>query len=139
VHTDDLPTDAACPTLVLISDELPYALFFNIQKILHHAHAIFGPISLIQVFQSLTGEGRTAMITVFTLAFRAETQGALSAAFRIRSQTTITWIFFPDIGDAKPAVHSTGSNIRYLCSGAHPRAIYERKPAYAVIQLSSSF
>jgi hypothetical protein len=114
MYTNQLSTGDARPAGVLISNELPNPQSFDLPQILHHAHAIFCPISFVQIVQALTREGRTRVITVFSRTFVAETESAFLAAFGVGRQTAITLVLGTYISNAKTAVHSTGGYVRYL-------------------------
>ncbi len=113
MYADQISTNIADPATILIPDEMPDAGLLNLYQILYHAHAIFLTISLIKIFQALTWKGRTGMITVFPLAFCAETQSANPAAFSVTLQAAITFILCSDISYAEPTVHATWCDFRY--------------------------
>jgi hypothetical protein len=114
MYTDQFSTDGTGPATVFIPDELSDTNFFYLHQILYHAHAISCSISLIQVLQAPTREGQTGMITVFPFTFSAETQSTFLTAFGVGCQTAITFILGTNISNAKPAIHSTWSYVRYL-------------------------
>jgi hypothetical protein len=119
MYTNQLSTSGTRPADVLVPNELPNPQFFDLSKILYHAHTVFCLVSLIQILQALTREGRTRVITVFSLAFVAETQSAFLAAFSVGRQTTIALVLGTNISKAKTAVHSTGRYVRQLGSCFH--------------------
>lgn len=92
MYTNQISTNRAGPAAILIPDEMPDAHFLNLYQILHHAHAIFFSISLIQAFQAPTWKRSTGRITVFPFTFRTKTQNTLPVAFGARCQTAITFI-----------------------------------------------
>lgn len=126
MHADQLCAGRACPARVLISDELSYSQVFNLQQIIQHAHAIFSSISLINVFQSGAGKDSAGVITVFAVAFAAETQRALLAASGIRGQAAFASVSVANIPDAKPAVHSAWSYVGYLGLCRHHNSFCSR-------------
>ena len=134
VNTNEFPTAIAGPALIFISDELPNPFTFDMPEILYHAHTIFFAISSIQVLQSLTGEGLTGMITVFTLPLCTVTQDTLPAAFCIWSETAIASVPGPYKSDAKTAVHSAWGYIRYFGAGFHSFAYAVQRFKAALIR-----
>lgn len=52
MNTDSTAASAAFPPQPFIFNELPYAQMPDIGKVFKHAHAVFRPVPLIQVFQS---------------------------------------------------------------------------------------
>jgi len=59
VNTEDLPAFWAAPSFFFVSDEMLYAEFSYVLEIVDHAHAILGPIPLIQTVQPVIGEAVT--------------------------------------------------------------------------------
>lgn len=59
----------ASPSFFFVSDELPYAEFSDVLKILNHAHTVLGSIALIQIFQPSTGKA-VATEAVLDFSFR---------------------------------------------------------------------
>ena len=104
---------------------MSYAELPDVLKIVNHAHAIFGPVSLVQMLQSIT---RKAVATEaihgsalrYILAVLDPAQGA-----RLRFETVVTsaagtCFIISYICMTETAVHSAGSdqccmNCIYLC------------------------
>lgn len=80
VNTNQISTCRTGPTAILLVDKMPDTPFLYLYQVFYHAHAIFFTISLIQVFQALTGKAWAGTITVFSLSFCTESQGTHLAA-----------------------------------------------------------
>jgi hypothetical protein len=68
MNTEHFTAPGAFPLLFFGSYELPYAEFPDVLEVFDHAHAIPGPIPLIEMVQPLAGEAVTTR-TVFDSAF----------------------------------------------------------------------
>jgi hypothetical protein len=66
MNAEHLTAFWASPPFFFISDELPYAEFSNVIEVINHAHAILGPIPLIQMVQP---DARKAATTKAVLGF----------------------------------------------------------------------
>ncbi len=51
VNAEQLAALGAFPPLFFVFNEFPHAHFFDVLKIINHAHAILGPVPFIQIFQ----------------------------------------------------------------------------------------
>ena len=70
VNADCLAAFGASPPFLFVSDELSYAEVPYPLKIVYHAHAVLGPVALVQVVQSGTRKaGTTEAILVSTLHY----------------------------------------------------------------------
>ena len=70
MNTEQLPALGTGPSFLFGSYEMPYPVLLDVLKIVNHAHAILGPIALIQVIQPVAGEPVTAeAVPDFTLHY----------------------------------------------------------------------
>jgi hypothetical protein len=60
MNTDELTAPGTGPSFLFVSYELSYAGLLYVHEIVDHAHAILGPIALIQVIQPVAREAVTA-------------------------------------------------------------------------------
>jgi len=119
MHTEQLTAPGTGPSFLFIPDEIPYAEYHYMKKIVDHAHAIPGSIAPIQVIQPVAGE-RVAAETVLCL-----TLSSLLAGLDLAREAGLwfdavvipaagAWVLFSDIRDAKTAVHSARSDQRCM-------------------------
>ena len=59
MNTEELTAFRAAPPFFFVSDEMPYAEFSNALEVIDHAHAILGPIPLIQMVKPVAREAVT--------------------------------------------------------------------------------
>ena len=115
VNTNRPPALNARPPLFLVSDKSSNARFFDILEIFNHAHAVFGSISFIQMFQVATGELITFK-TIFRFSvFESDTVfdfalGPCNRFMRVITSATGTLIFFSQIGHANGTIHAARCN-----------------------------
>jgi hypothetical protein len=115
VNTEQLSAFRAAPPFFFVSYEMPDAEFSDVLEIADHAHAIPGPIPLIQMIQPGTGEavateavpdfGINDLLAVFDSAF--------DAGFRfeaVLTPATGAWFLLSCECAAEAAIHSAGSD-----------------------------
>ena len=56
LNTEHFVALGAAPSLLFVSDELPYAQVFDTCEIAYHAHAILGPYRLSKWFSLIQGK-----------------------------------------------------------------------------------
>jgi hypothetical protein len=122
VNAEHLTAFQAVPPFFFVSDEMPYAEFFNVLEIANHAHAIPGSVPLIQMGQSVT---REAVTTEAVLDFSVQDpltiiDSTYDAGFRfeaVLTSATGAWFLIPCVCAAEAAIHSAGGNqLRGNCS-----------------------
>jgi hypothetical protein len=96
VNTEYLTAFWASPPFFFVSDKMPYAEFSNVIEIADHAHAILGPIPLIQMVQPDTRESVTtkAVLDVIIHYLLTVLDSTNDAGFRfetIVASTTWAW------------------------------------------------
>jgi hypothetical protein len=114
VNTEELPAFRASPPLFFVSDEMPYAEFSNALEVIDHAHAILGPIPLIQMVQPVA---REAITTKAVLDFGVHylltvLDSTYDAGFRFEAvitSATRAWFLISCECKAEAAIHSAGS------------------------------
>ncbi|MGB5099238.1 MAG: hypothetical protein WBN94_01385 [Methanothrix sp.] len=125
MNAEHLAAFWANPPFFFVSDEMPYPEFSDVLKIVDHAHAVLGPIPLVQMVQPNTREAVTIeavldfgiryLLTVFN--------STNDAGFRFEAvvaSATWAWFLISCECTAKKAIHSAGSdqlrgNYGYLC------------------------
>ncbi len=87
----------------------------NVLKVFDHAHGVLGPVSFVQVLQTLAWEAFTfktkacfGFLKDFT--FFDFAAGTRNRCVNNNVSATYTFIFLPQIGHADTAVHSAGSD-----------------------------
>jgi hypothetical protein len=117
MNTDHLSAPGADPPFFFISDETTYPKLPDVLKIVDHAHAVFGSIALIQMFQPVAGEAvASEAVTdfplrhVLTVLDSACDAGCFFDA--VVAPASGAYIDVSYICMAKAAVHSTGSDQR---------------------------
>jgi hypothetical protein len=109
------PAFRAFPLFLLVFQELPYAKLPDIFKVFDHAHAIFGSVPLVEMFQPVAGKAVAAETEtgfggnqLFAVFDTAEGAGFL---FGVNVNPAAgTRILFPYICHAEAAVHPAGSD-----------------------------
>ena len=115
VNTEYLSAFRTSPLFFFVSNEMPYAEFSNVLKIIDHAHAVLGSIALIQSFQS---GARKAVTTEAVLVFGVHhfltvLDSARDANFSFEAvvaSATGAWFLISCVCNAETAIHSTGSD-----------------------------
>lgn len=115
MNTEYLAAFRTSPPFFFVSDEMPNAEFFDVLKILNHAHAILGSIALIQILQPIA---RKAVTTEAVLDFRVHylltvLDSAHDANFSfeaIIAKAARAWILVPRVRGAETAIHSARSD-----------------------------
>ena len=115
VNTEYLTAFRAAPPFFFVSNEMPYAEFFNILEIINHAHAILGSIALIQIFQP---GARKAVTTGAVLDFSVHylltvLDSARDANFSFEAVVASAagaWFLISCVCNAEAAIHSAGSD-----------------------------
>jgi hypothetical protein len=59
MNTDELTASGTGPSFLFVSHEMSYAELLYVHEIVDHAHAILGPIALIQVIQPVARKAVT--------------------------------------------------------------------------------
>ena len=129
VDADQLSALNACPLLLFVSDEAPYAGGLYAFEILDHAHAVFRSVALIKLFQPGAGKLFAADAELCLTALYPVTvfYSARQSAYLfngIITPTTRAYILLSRISHAQPAVHparsdqARGNRIR-LCRFSH--------------------
>ena len=126
MDTNYLATLRASPPLLFVFNEIPYAGFSYIFKIVNHTHNIFGSIAIIQVFQYDTGKAITteAILDSTFYYFFTILDSARDAHFRFQTVVTpATGACLPVscISTAEAAVHTAGCNQRcsnFICQSS---------------------
>lgn len=102
----------ALPALPFLPDKVGYPVNPDEFKVFDHAHAVFGPVPFVEVFQSLT-RVNSARITVFRLQILTVFYAAMHPCLRfvfIGPTASVAPVFLPLVGQADAAVHSAGGN-----------------------------
>lgn len=107
------------PPFFFVFDEMSDAELLYMREIVNHAHAVFGPISLIQVVQPVAREAvATETVPCFTMRyFSAVLDPACDAGFRLDAVVAPAagaCIFISCIRYTEATVHATGGNQRRL-------------------------
>lgn len=105
------------PPLLFVFEETPYAELLHVYEIVDHAHAIPGPVALIQVVQPVARKPVTAeAVPGFTFPYPvtsldpAGDAGLWLAA--VVAPATGACVLIPGMCNTEAAVHATGGNQR---------------------------
>ena len=117
MNTQYIAARGTGPPFLFVSDEMSYAEFLNMRKVVDHTHAILGSVTFIQMSQPVAGKPVTpetvpdvALPYCFTVLYPA-----FNAGFRFNAvvaPATGACLLVPGKRATEAAVHSTGRNQR---------------------------
>lgn len=55
MDAEEVGAGFACPSCFFVFDELPYPEFADVFEIFDHAHAVFGSVPFVEIFQAFAG------------------------------------------------------------------------------------
>ena len=104
-------------------------MILDIFKIIDHAHIVFGPVSIVQMFQIVAGiisAFKTKLDSIFlknstVLDFTSNTGDGFLG---VRFSAAVTFIPCSHISHTNAAVHSTGSYKRKFIQGFHRQTLF---------------
>lgn len=115
MNTNGASAFRASPSDFFICSKLPNSKHANVFQILDHAHAVFGSVPFIQMFQTSTREpltlkakSRFGTLQAFTIFdFAVDAGGGFTS---VTPAAARTFIFISQICHADGTVHSAGGN-----------------------------
>jgi hypothetical protein len=115
MHTNRPATLNTAPPYFFTFQKLPHSEIFDILKIFNHTHTVFGPISFVQMLQTIARNIFASKTKLHLTIFENFTGSDLASNKRdwlliIEIATTGAFILFPQISSANSAVHSARSN-----------------------------
>ena len=111
MHRDDPPTPLADPLFLFHLYEPIQPLVADRPEVLHHAHGILGPISFVNVFEPLAGEGSAGEAEPSVRSFgskAADDHLASNTILRlplVRPPASGTLVLLPGDRHAEGAIH----------------------------------
>jgi hypothetical protein len=117
MNTEQPAAPGTGPPFPFVSQEMSYAELLDVREIFDHAHAVLGPITLIQVVQPVAREPVAAeavpgLTAPYVLTGLDPAGGAGLWFDAVVAPATGARILISCIRDTEAAVHSTGSNQR---------------------------
>lgn len=103
------------PALLFVRQEFFYSMLTDVFQIINHAHLVFGPVALVQLFNPGTGEGVAfkAVLPLIFFQFGTVFNMAVSAAFLFVDVITSApgAVFLcSNKSHAQRAIHATGGD-----------------------------
>jgi hypothetical protein len=113
VNANDASASGAPILHLLRRKKISHTILCNLLQVLHHAHIVFGSVSLIQMFQILAGKIVTsktepyfAFVNSLAVLNLASNNG--NGFVGTCCPATGAFVFFSQIGHANATVHTTG-------------------------------
>jgi hypothetical protein len=127
MHTQHISALGTGPPVLFGSYEMTNAEFPDVFEILDHAHAIFGPIALIEMFQAGAGKVGATETVFYSTAHDPLTVLDQAGDAGVRFMHTVdpaagTGIPLPSECMAKMTVHATGGDQHHAGRACHCRA-----------------
>lgn len=115
MDTEQLTALRAGPPFLFVLDEVSYAALLYVFEIVDHAHAVFGPVALIEMIQPVAGKCVTgeAVPGIAVLQLIAGLDPACDTGLwfpAVVAPATGAWLPISRICDTETTVHSTGSD-----------------------------
>ncbi len=115
VHTDQITTFRARPSLLLSGDKFADTDLTDHLKVLDHAHAVFCSIALVKSFESCArkrGTDKTKLLLAVSqrLAMRDLTGGAVVGLIGVLAMAARARFLGSNVAATKAAVHSARRN-----------------------------